>query len=280
MSFEVRPAGLAEVSMMLDWAAEEGWNPGEADAAAFHTTDPAGFLIAAVDGRPAACISVVAYDETFSFLGFYIVRPDFRGKGYGLRLWQAGMNRLGLRTVGLDGVIAQQRAYSGAGFVFAHRNIRYGGVPKPLDAPASDTMALTEIDAAELAAFDARYFNVPRPAFVQAWRQGEGRWGRAVRKDGALAGYGVIRRCRNGFKIGPVFAGEETIARQLINALISELPADTSVFIDPPEPNRSAVALAEAMGLAPVFETARMYKGHSRRLDLAGIYGITTFELG
>jgi hypothetical protein len=44
--------------------------------------------------------------------------------------------------------------------------------------------------------------------------------------------------------------------------------------------NGEAVSLAKRYGLAPVFETARMYRGESPRLLLDGIYGITTFELG
>ena len=68
-------------------------------------------------------------EPAFAFLGFYIVKPELRGRGYGLRLWQAGMARLGNRIVGLDEVIAQQENYKRSGFVLAHRNIRFGGVP-------------------------------------------------------------------------------------------------------------------------------------------------------
>jgi hypothetical protein len=52
------------------------------------------------------------------------------------------------------------------------------------------------------------------------------------------------------------------------------------VFLDVVEPNRDGVALAEAHGLAPAFETARMYTGAIRPIDRSRIFGITTFELG
>lgn len=41
-----------------------------------------------------------------------------------------------------------------------------------------------------------------------------------------------------------------------------------------------AMALATAYGFAPVFETARMYRGPIRRVALERVYGVTTFELG
>jgi hypothetical protein len=47
-----------------------------------------------------------------------------------------------------------------------------------------------------------------------------------------------------------------------------------------PSVNRDAVALAQALGLAPVFETARMYTGAIAPLRLERVFGVTTFELG
>jgi len=40
------------------------------------------------------------------------------------------------------------------------------------------------------------------------------------------------------------------------------------------------VALAKETGLAPVFETARMYTAPVAPLRLERVFGVTTFELG
>ena len=97
-----------EISLAVDWAAAEGWNPGLADAACFAAVDAEGFLIGELDGVPAATVSCVNYDARFAFLGFYIVRADLRGRGYGLRIWNAAIAHAGARVIGLDGVVAQQ----------------------------------------------------------------------------------------------------------------------------------------------------------------------------
>src|SRR5207245_857087 len=120
-SFRVRVMGPQDIALVLDWAAAEGWNPGLADAGCFASVDPEGFLLGEIAGAPAATISVINYDERFAFLGFYIVRPDLRGRGYGWRLWQSGMAHAGARTVGLDGVLAQQENYKKSGFALAYR---------------------------------------------------------------------------------------------------------------------------------------------------------------
>ena len=52
------------------------------------------------------------------------------------------------------------------------------------------------------------------------------------------------------------------------------------IFLDVPSINREATALAQDFGLAPVFETARMYTGATPSLRLERVFGVTSFELG
>ena len=89
----------------------------------------------------------------------------------------------------------------------------------------------------------------------------------------------MIRPCRKGYKIGPLIADDPEVAARLLNALTAAVGGG-EVFIDVPQPNRAAVGLARDIWIAPVFETARMYTGPIRELQLDRIYGVTTFELG
>ena len=50
----IRPMKANEISIAIDWAAAEGWNPGLQDAICFATVDPEGFLIGEIDGAPVA----------------------------------------------------------------------------------------------------------------------------------------------------------------------------------------------------------------------------------
>jgi hypothetical protein len=265
-----------EIAIAIDWAAAEGWNPGLADAECFNTVDPEGFLIDELDGAPAATISCVNYDDRFAFLGFYIVRGDLRGRGYGLRIWNAAIAHAGARTIGLDGVVAQQDNYRKSGFALAYSNIRYGGRIDPLAAPA-ELVPLTDVPFAMVEANGA--FPAPRTPFLRAWISARGHIGRALVRDGKLAAWGVIRPCRRGHKIGPLIADDRTAAEAVLVALIAAAGAD-EVFLDVPSVNRDALALAQGHGLAPVFETARMYTGAIRPLLLERVFGVTTFELG
>ena len=274
----IRPLAPDEVALALDWAAQEGWNPGLRDADAFFAQDAEGFLGLFVEGALAVTISAVRYEGGFGFIGFYICRPDLRGQGLGLQLWNAAMARLDGLTVGLDGVVAQQANYARSGFQLAHRNIRYGG-PTPQGAAAAgiETVGPSLLEA--VAAYDRDIFRFSRPAFLAHWLNPPQGRALAIRKAGTLRGYGLIRRCREGFKVGPLFAETADEARALFLAL-AQNAAGAQIFLDVPEPNGAGRALAEAMGLSPVFETARMYRGAAPDLPLSRIFGITTFELG
>lgn len=273
----IRALNRAEIGLALEWAADEGWNPGRADAACFATVDAGGFMVAELDGAPAAVISVVNYDARFAFLGFYIVRPELRGQGIGLRLWQAGLAHAGERTIGLDGVPAQQANYSRQGFVFAHRNIRFAGTPEA--GEAGDTVDLARVAFEAVAMSDARVFPAPRAAFLKAWLTAPGHAGRAVMQAGRLKGWGVVRPARAGWKIGPLIAEDPETADVLFRALRAAAGSE-AIVLDVPEPNAEALALAHRHGLAPVFETARMYRGSLRPEALGPLFGVTSFELG
>ncbi len=276
----IRTMSRSDLDVAVAWAAAEGWNPGLADADAFHATDPDGFLMAFVEGRPAASISVVSYGDAFCFLGFYIVEPALRGQGIGLALWNAGMERFkGTQVLGLDGVPAQQENYRRSGFALAHRNVRYEGVSR-CDHPADPRLArIGQGILPSILAYDRAVFPAPRDAFVARWTREGGRTGFALVEDGNVVGYGVIRPCREGHKIGPLFADTPGDAEVLFRALAAGVKGET-IILDPPEPNDEALALAERFELSPVFETARMYRGPKPGLPLDRIYGITTFELG
>jgi GNAT superfamily N-acetyltransferase len=277
--FAVRPMRPGELELVLEWARQEGWNPGLDDSLPFHDADPSGFFVGAVGEVPVGSISVVKYGDDLAFLGLYMVHPEFRGKGYGRAIWDAGIASANGRSIGLDGVVAQQENYRKAGFEEAYKTVRYGGVIGSL--PPSTLTATPVTDKLDgLVRYDASVFSAQRPAFVTSWcTDRKHRRTAVVRKSGKIRGYGTIRRCYDGYKIGPLFAADADSAAALLSTLGQEAKG-ARVFIDIPSHNRDAVALAVGMGLEPVFETSRMYRGAVPTVPLKNVFGVTTLELG
>lgn len=279
----VRSLRRDEMEMALDWAAREGWNPGLGDAEPFHRADPDGFLVGHVGDTPVALVSAVRHGADHGFVGFYIVAPEWRRRGYGKAIWQRAMRRLEGRAVALDGVPAEQENYRRSGFRLVWRNVRHEGraVAGDPQIPTGTTLAdLRALPWERVAAYDRPFFPTERDAFLQAWIDPPGGHALGLTRDGALAASGVIRPCRTGYKIGPCFADTPALAEALFQALQSCVPAGAPLFLDVPEPNGDALALARRHGMTPCFETARMVTGPTPDLALHRTYGITTFELG
>ena len=269
-----------EVDIAIEWAAKEGWNPGLHDADCYFTADPDGFFLGLLGDEPVATISAVKYGDSFGFLGFYIVKPEYRGKGYGIQIWKAGMTYLEGLTIGLDGVVAQQENYKKSGFKLAYRNIRYEGVgggtaPKNVEILALSSLPFTSIDA-----YDQPFFPAKRSHFTQTWIGQPDCHALGIVESGILAGYGVIRKCRNGHKIGPLIADDPESAEALFLALKAKVSSSEPVFLDTPEVNRDAVTLAESHKMKVSFETARMYRGDFPDMPLHRLFGVASFEVG
>jgi ribosomal protein S18 acetylase RimI-like enzyme len=264
----------------IDWAAAEGWNPGRHDGECFFGADPNGFLVGLLDDKPIATISVVRYGLSFGFLGFYIVDSAFRGQGYGIKIWSTGLAHLEGRVVGLDGVVDQQENYCKSGFVLAYRNLRYEGAARASGRRDSRIVAIASLPLESVVGYDRALFPEERGTFIRCWIRQPEHVALGYLDDGRMQGYGVVRPCREAFKVGPLLADRPGIARSLLDALQNSIPPGATIYLDTPELNSAAVALAEEQGMHIAFETARMYRGPAPQLALDRIFGVTTFELG
>jgi hypothetical protein len=139
---------------------------------------------------------------------------------------------------------------------------------------------LSTIPFDELCAYDKPFFPDDRRQFLKCWLDLPESWAFGILHNRRLAGYGVLRKCRSGHKIGPLFADSPELAERLFLALKSQAPAGASIFLDTPAANAEAVNLAERHKMTVSFETARMYKGRIPYLPTNRLFGVTTFELG
>ncbi|SET14828.1 Acetyltransferase (GNAT) family protein [Nitrosomonas marina] len=284
----IRNMTRPEVDLLVEWAAHEGWNPGLHDAGPFWAADSEAFIAAEYDGSLIGGGAITAYRDEFGFMGFFIILPEYRGRGFGNILWHARRDRLLARlrpgaSIGLDGVFAMQDYYARGGFVFSHRDIRFRTeIPEHSPAVLNDNaeiVPLVSVPLDQVLDFDRTCFPAPRPAFLQAWINQPGALALGCLRDGKLAGYGVVRRCLEGCKIGPLFANDRYTVEALYTRL-APFAAGGPLYLDAPENNPAAIAFVKQHSMIEVFGCARMYLGPAPELAHERIFGVTTFELG
>jgi hypothetical protein len=279
-NFLVRTMKREEVDIAADWAEREGWNPGLYDADSFYATDPQGFLIGLLDGEPVATISAVKYGDTFGFIGFYIVKHELRQLGFGHGIWKGAMKRLEGRNIALDTVLAQQWIYEKSGFWRAYGSIRFEGAGTGEKRSDPRIVSLSSVPFEAVETYDRLMFPEARSTFLKHWFNQPESVSLGFLKDGRLAGCGMIRVCRKGRKIGPLYADDAGIADALFDALRAEVSLDEPVYLDVPEVNGQGIVLARSHKMTPVFATARMYLKANPPVPMGRLFGVTSFELG
>lgn len=275
---EIRTMTGPDIDVLLDWARQEGWNPGLADRQAFQVADPEGFIGCYIDNVMVAGISAVRYGRDFGFIGLYITHPDFRGRGLGRRVWDAAMQHLQNRVIGLDGVPEQQENYRSMGFEPAYQTFRWSGrlaarEEMKVDGGSADTDLFSALER-----FDHCFFPGPRTNFLAQWRLPP-RDIRVARHNGDIIGYAVRRACHEGEKIGPLFAADTDGAMSLLHDLASDREA-LDIHLDVPAFQMEFSWRLEKAGFTRSFATMRMYRGTPSPVRHQGIFATTTLELG
>lgn len=238
------------------------------------------------DGRVVSSLAAVRTDAGHGWLGLYIVSPEWRGKGLGMKMWTRAMETTlaGCTTVGLDGVVSQQSNYRRSGFVHEPwETQRFSGtIQQVAEAAAAATGAETQCTihpvsgeedpvAAQCAAYDhAHVFpGIDRQAFMRGWLTQPDHVTAMAAVDGAghVVGFGVLRPTVDGssdLRVGPLYADSPELASRLLRALASQpsLQASQRLHLDVPAANVAGVSmLRDELGFTNSFSCKRMYHG-------------------
>jgi hypothetical protein len=151
--------------------------------------------------------------------------------------------------------------------------------PSASPEDARGIIPLADVPFDQVLAYDRTCFPAPRPAFLKGWIDLPDALALGYRRGGDLRGYGVVRRCGEGCKVGPLFADDARVAEALYTHLAG-FAAGGPLFLDAPENNPAAMAFVQRHGMEEVFGCARMYMGPPPDVAHERIFGVTTFELG
>lgn len=277
--FTIRRMKESEVQIAVDWAQEEGWNPGLHDAHCFYQADPKGFFIGLLDNEPIAVGSAVVYSSDFAFCGLYIVKKEYRGQGYGLKLTEERLKYTGDRITGIDGVLENVSKYERLGYKSIYKQIRYEWTGSSTAANSPFIVDIRTLPFHQVSAFDQKQFLAPRIHFLRSWIEQKQAFALAYVDKQHIQGYGVIRKCALGYKVGPLFAESPKIARALLEALRAKV-SEGPIFLDTPEANSHSQELVKEYNMSPKFEVMRMYRNGIPKLPINTTYAVTSFELG
>ncbi len=286
----IRPLESSDISIVTGWARKEGFAPGIGDVKVYRNTDNQGLWIGSIGDKPIGCIAGVKYNPFYGFLGLYIVKKEYRGRGYGICLWKHVLNSMSnTKCIGLEAAPDRIDDYSKWGFKTSSVTTRWKyetSVDYSFKNKYIKGLFLldeTEITKGVIQEYDATKEETPRPHFLSDWLfRKSGKLIAIVDRSEKCVGFGRIRPCLlqkgQGWRIGPLIANSPELAEILIKSLLLRHPG--TVFIDTPGLNKNSKELMSRIGFKKDSYTVRMYKGIQPTISLDDVYGLACLELG
>jgi ribosomal protein S18 acetylase RimI-like enzyme len=248
--------------------------------------EPDGCFVAEMYGRPVGNVFTVNYGR-FGWIGFLIVKSDFRRRGIGTVLMKQAMDYLlshRVRTVRLEAVLQIAGLYRRLGFMDEYESLRFVGDNVKTEFSSSHQVdAIEREEIIELSEFDAEYFGANRIRVLEKLYQDSPQGCFASASGSRITGYIMRREKEEGYTIGPWICspGNPEIAQELLIECLKTMGADRKVYVGVPAVNKTAVRTLESLGFRQYSKSIRMYFGKRVKAEsVEGLFAIAGPEKG
>lgn len=227
-SLEIRSMTEGDLPTAAAETLREGWAADRREIALSLDHDPAGAVVAEVDGRWAGMACATAYVSN-GWVGNLIVRPERRRQGVATALLRHSLERLdgaGVREVRLDADPPGEALYRNMGFAAERLSFRYHlgtGVPAARYVPPAG-ISLEPLTADELpsvAGLDREAFGDDRGALL-GHLVDRAVWARVAVRRGRVSGFAMVRAGERAAFVGPAVADDPEVGRALLAAAAAE----------------------------------------------------------
>ena len=170
--------------------------------------------------------------------------------------------------------------YEEFGFKPAYKIISYEGVSDGEFNMPENIVSPLMLEFDEFYEYYRKVFPYERKVFASLWVNQPKSLLIGKYEDNEYKGVGLFKPCRKGHKLSPLISDDPQSAEEILIALASHFEAGTLYYLDVPEPNKDAIALAEKLNLKKVDERIRMYTHQEHNILLNNTYSFTSLEIG
>ena len=261
-TLSVRPLTAADIPLGMRLKSAVNWNQTEADWRRVLELDPTGSFVGQLDGVDVGTVTTVAFGS-IGWIGLMLVDETVRGQGVGKALMQTALDdleRRGVKSIRLDATPLGQPLYEKLGFTADFALARWSGEPNA-SAPLDGVSQLaTDSSVDRIAALDQQATATDRRALLAALLRDQPPVAQVIETGSQLVAAVLSRRGANATQVGPCSALESSSGAKLLRSAIGQL-AGQPVYVDIPDSNSAARAIATEYGLAVQRPLLRMTRG-------------------
>ncbi|WP_417721783.1 GNAT family N-acetyltransferase [Salipiger sp.] len=242
----------------------------------------AGYIALDEIGRPVGSTMYFPMGGDFAMFGMMVTTPRLQSHGAGRRLLRRIMRDCAGRDLRLSATRSGYRLYHSAGFEPVGTIWQQQGVARPIHlpepVPGLGLRALEPGDLGALRALDAHAYGADRGKVLDAVLDLS--TGVVVTRGDEVCGYALMRPFGKGMVIGPVVAGDDATAMQLVAPLIRECEGRFT-RLDTPLQGEHFKAFLSAAGMGTYDTVTEMRIGPSRRSETGALlYGLAAHSMG
>ena len=262
--FHVRQMNAEDLKIVISWASHEGWLFSLHDVEVLLSADPNGFFIGEIDKEPIASFAAIKQGD-YCFWNLFIVKQEYRGKGYGTQILNHARNYFqDSKVMALDATTCHVSTYQKYGFKTACQNV---GFSKKAEGKLhAELVDLHTVPIDQLVKYDTDVFGYPRKKVFEALLNQRTSQALGIVEDNKLVGYGFVRKSPEGYYIGPISADNKEKAKKIFEGLQSFV-AGEDVYADVFETNEEAMKIMEEQGWSQVCSFSRMYARGKPKTD-------------
>jgi GNAT superfamily N-acetyltransferase len=285
--FSIREFGEEDIDFGYKLDMIEHWNDTRDDIERMFNYEPDGCFVAEVSGELVGHVFSISYGK-LGWIGFLIVKAEYRRKGVGTLLTRKAMGHLlnrGVETIKLEAVPTIASLYRELGFVSEFdslRFIRVGG-KEDISSPSRPLKPLKQEQITELAKFDAEYFGANRINVLMGLYHDNPKLCYVSHMKSKTTGYIMSRKAEIGYRIGPWVCNPEhpQAAQELLMKCVKMVGCNEELYVGVPAVNKEAVKILHDLDFRQYSKSIRMYLGkklETERTD--GIFAIGGPEKG
>ncbi len=269
------------IDFIIEMEREEKWSPGLYDVKCYLDGKNITYYFCMIAGKPVGMISIVENNLIY-FIGSFIVAKAYRGQGYGRLLWDAVVEVLGDKPLGLYAVFSLVPFYARQGFRAGNEVRRFALTNLCSMEREAYLDPLTDAEKLALYRFDQQCTKSNRRDFLSSLLEKPSVFSSIVFDGASPIGYGIVRPAFDHFRVGPLYAVSAGVALSILSSLIGHLcrfrgEEKVTVLIDVPtrplHPSSFSAALrVEEVGVFPF-----MVRNTCAEIPTA-CYGLTALE--
>ncbi|XP_013406496.1 uncharacterized protein LOC106170970 isoform X2 [Lingula anatina] len=201
----------------------------------------------------AGCVMVYSFNETHTFLGYLIVKPEHRGKGIARALKAEADTLAADRAI----VLVANEAITPMYLKWGYKKSMRSGVGKYVvtikNIPVAEAAEFkyeikdySEVDWKAILDYDTTFHVIPRERVLRIWFRIEHSQTKVLLLDGKIAGYGTIMPANDGFAVSPLYGDTPEACLVLLKRLVAPLPPASPVYLTIPDSSQAGQTLLAA----------------------------------